>query len=141
MFRYGARVNPAIIQDLDCMVIRLKVAGSGTNPQFVSAPWVYYPKLHPSQNHPITRNINKVKGEFVNYIDTVGLDEGIKKTVLLSTSELSRTLNPPVLISLREAELIPDEKDYKKSNLPVAVLLEGIFPSAFKGTACKCYYS
>jgi len=133
LFRYGARVNPAIIQDLDCMVIRLRVAGAGTNPQFVPAPWLYYPKLHPSQNHPITRNINKVKGEFVNYIDTVGLDGAIKKTVLLTSSELSRTLNPPVLISLREAELIPDEKDFKKPYLPVAVLLEGIFPSAFKG--------
>jgi len=133
LFRYGARVNPSIIQDLDCMVIRLKVAGAGTNPQYVSAPWVYYPKLHPSQNHPITRNINKVKGEFVNYIDTVGLDGGIKKTILLTSSEFSRTLNPPVLISLREADLIPDEQDYKKPNLPVAVLLEGIFPSAFKG--------
>jgi ABC-2 type transport system permease protein len=133
LFRYGARVNPAIIQDLDCMVIRLKVAGAGTNPQYVPAPWVYYPKLHPSQNHPITRNINKVKGEFVNYIDTVGLDGGIKKTILLTSSELSKTLNPPVLISLREAELIPKEEEYKRSSLPVAVLLEGLFPSAFKG--------
>ncbi|MBK7626114.1 MAG: Gldg family protein [Bacteroidales bacterium] len=94
LFRYGARVNPSIIQDLDCMVIRLKVATGGTNPQLVPAPWVYYPKLHPSQNHPITRSINKVKGEFVNYIDTVGLDRNIKKTVLLSTSELAKTLNP-----------------------------------------------
>jgi ABC-2 type transport system permease protein len=73
-----------------------------------------------------------VKGEFVNYIDTVGLDRNIKKTVLLSTSELAKTLNPPVMISLREAELIADEKTYNKPYLPVAVLLEGIFPSAFK---------
>ncbi len=132
LFRYGARVNPSIIQDLDCMVIRLKVSTGGTNSQLVPAPWVYYPKLHPSQNHPITRSINKVKGEFVNYIDTVGLDRNIKKTVLLSSSELAKTLNPPVMISLREAELIADEKTYNKPYLPVAVLLEGIFPSAFK---------
>jgi ABC-2 type transport system permease protein len=132
LFRYGARVNPSIIQDLDCMVIRLKVATGGTNSQLVPAPWVYYPKLHPAQNHSITRSINKVKGEFVNYIDTVGLDRNIKKTVLLSSSELAKTLNPPVMISLREAELIPDEKTYNKPYMPVAVLLEGIFPSAFK---------
>ena len=37
-----------------------------------------------------------------------------------------------MLISLKEAELTPDEKDFNKSNLPVAVLLEGVFPSAFK---------
>jgi ABC-2 type transport system permease protein len=35
-------------------------------------------------------------------------------------------------ISLKEAELTPAERDYGKSDIPVAVLLEGIFPSAFK---------
>ena len=133
LFRYGARVNPSIVQDLECMVIRLKVGGSGnTNQQFVPAPWVYYPLLIPSANHSITRNLNRVKGKFTNYIDTVGLDPTIRKTILLATSNFSRTLSPPLMISLKEAELTPDEKDFNKSNLPVAVLLEGVFPSAFK---------
>lgn len=132
LFRYGARVNPSIVQDLDCTEIMLRVSSGSTNSQLAPFPWVYYPKLHPAQNHSITRNINKVRGEFVNFIDTVGLDNNIKKTVLLSTSEYAKTLNPPVLISLREAELIPEEKTYNKTELPVAVLLEGIFPSAFK---------
>ncbi|MEI8224820.1 MAG: gliding motility-associated ABC transporter substrate-binding protein GldG [Bacteroidota bacterium] len=133
LFRYGARVNPSIVQDLECMVIRLKVGGSGnTNQQFVPAPWVYYPLLIPAANHSITRNLNRVKGEFINYIDTVGLDPAIRKKVLLTTSKFSRTLSPPLLISLKEAELTPDEKEFNKPNLPVAVLLEGVFSSAFK---------
>lgn len=132
LFRYGVRVNPAIIQDLDCMIIRLKVTGSDGKPQVITAPWVYYPKLYPANDHPITRNINKVKGEFANYIDTVGLDPGIDKKILLTTSPLSRTLSPPVIIQLMEAELTPSEKDYNKSYLPVAVLLDGVFTSVFK---------
>jgi ABC-2 type transport system permease protein len=108
------------------------VMSGGTRQQVVPAPWVYYPLLKPSANHPITRNLNRVEGEFVNYIDTVGLDPAIRKSILLSTSEFSRTISPPVIISLKEAELIPAEKDFNKANLPVAVLLEGIFPSAFK---------
>jgi ABC-2 type transport system permease protein len=132
LFRYGARVNPAIVQDLECQVIRLKVTGSDGRQQMVSLPWVYYPLLYPSINHPITRNLNRVKGEFTNYIDTVGLDKAIHKKILLSTSKFSRTLSPPLMISLKEAELTPDEKEYNKSDLPVAVLLEGTFPSAFK---------
>ena len=47
-------------------------------------------------------------------------------------AKFSRTLSPPLMISLREAELTPKEKDFNKSNLPVAVLLEGVFPSAFR---------
>ena len=132
LFRYGARINPAIVQDIECVQIRLMVMSGGSRQQVVPAPWVYYPLLRPSENHPVTRNLNRVKGEFVNYIDTVGMDPAIRKKVLLSTSGLSRTISPPVLISLKEAEITPVEKDFNKQNLPVAVLLEGIFTSAFK---------
>jgi gliding-associated putative ABC transporter substrate-binding component GldG len=132
LFRYGVRINPAIVQDMEYVPIRLMVMTGGTRQQVVSAPWVYYPLLKPSANHPITRNLNRVEGEFVNYIDTVGLDPLIRKKILLSTSDFSRTISPPVIISLKEAELKPVEKDFNKSNLPVGVLLEGIFTSAFK---------
>lgn len=131
LFRYGARINPLIVQDLECTAIRLKISDSG-NQQFISLPWLYSPMLIPSQDHPLTRNINRVRGEFANFIDTVGLDGRIRKTVLLSTSKLTKTVSPPLVISLREAERLPDEKEFTKAGLPVAVLLEGIFPSAFR---------
>jgi ABC-2 type transport system permease protein len=132
LFRYGVRINPEIIQDLECATIRLMVMSGGTRQQVVPFPWVYYPLLRPSPDNPITRNLNRVEGEFVNYIDTVGLDPKISKKILLASSSLSRLVSPPVLISLKEAELTPDEKTFNKPNLPVAVLLEGKFTSAFK---------
>ncbi len=132
LFRYGARVNPSVVQDLDCAPIRLSIKTGGDHQQIVPFKWVYYPLLTPAPSHPITRNLNKVKGEFVNYIDTVGLDPAIRKTVLLATSAFTRTLNPPFLIRLKEAESLPDEKSFNRSRLPVAVLLEGVFPSAFR---------
>jgi ABC-2 type transport system permease protein len=73
-----------------------------------------------------------VKGEFASSVDTVGLDKNIRKTVLLATSAYSRALSPPLVISLKEAETTPDEREFNKSHLPVAVLLEGRFPSAFR---------
>lgn len=132
LFRYGARVNPEIVQDMDCMVIPLTVSTGPENKQIVPAQWVYYPRLHPRNDHPVSRNLNRVTGKFVNTIDTVGLDPLIKKKVILSTSRYSNTISPPMRISLKEAEMAPEEKDFHKSNLPVAVLLEGVFPSAFK---------
>jgi ABC-2 type transport system permease protein len=132
LFHYGVRINPLIVQDLECVPIRLMVMSGGTRQQVVSAQWVYYPLLKPAAGHPITRNLNRVEGQFVNYIDTVGLDPAIRKKILLSTSSLSRTISPPVIISLKEAEQTPDEEDFNKPNLPVAVLLEGKFTSAFK---------
>jgi ABC-2 type transport system permease protein len=132
LFRYGARVNPSVVQDLDCILIPLTIMSGGTRQQIVPAPWVYYPLLRPAGDHPITKNINRVKGEFINYIDTVGLDGNIKKKILLTTSEYSRAISPPMVIRLEEAESLYDEDDFSLSYLPVAVLLEGIFPSAFR---------
>lgn len=132
LFKYGARVNPEIVKDIECQVIRLAVSSSPEQRQMISVPWVYNPLLMPSNDHPITRNINRVKGEFVNYIDTVGLNPAIRKTILLTTSANVKTVKPPQMIRLKEAEELPDESVYNKSNLPVAVLLEGVFPSAFK---------
>lgn len=132
LFRYGARVNPVVVQDLECMIIRLTLMTEGTRQQVVSVPWVYFPLLVPEPGHPVTRSLNRVKGEFVNTIDTVGLDSRIKKHVLLRTSGYARTLQPPFMISLREAEQLPDEREFNRSDLPIAVLLEGIFPSAFR---------
>ena len=131
LFRYGVRINPLIIQDIECQAIRLMIMSEGTRQQVVPAPWVYYPLLIPSNDHPITRNLNRVKGEFVNYIDTVGLDGAIRKKTLLHTSQFTKTVSPPVIIRLREAEDLPDEREFNKSYLPVAVLLEGNFQSAF----------
>jgi len=132
LFSYGARVNPAIVQDLECSTIRLMVMSGGNRQQVVPVQWVYYPLLKPASDQTVTRNLNRVIGEFVNYIDTVGLDTGIKKKILLSTSDFSRTMSPPLLISLKEAELAPVENEYNKSRLPVAILLEGVFPSVFR---------
>ena len=132
LFRYGARVNAQIVQDIECAQIRLILSSGGVRQQPVSVPWLYFPLLTPYPDHPITRNINRVKGEYSNYIDTVGLDGNIRKSILLSTSGLTRTLSPPFFISLREAEMVPEERSFNMSGLPVAVLLEGVFPSAFR---------
>jgi len=132
LFRYGVRLNPIMVQDLDCSLIPLTIVTGESNRQVVPSPWPWYPLLQPSSAHPVTRNINKVRAQFANYLDTVGLDPQIKKTVLLSTSPLTRLISPPAEISLEEAAVAPDERAFSGGRLPVAVLLEGVFPSAFR---------
>lgn len=132
LFRYGARVNPEILQDMECAMLPLSVLTGAEQKQIVPFPWLYNPLLIPDNTHNITRNLNRVKGEFVNSIDTVGLDPSIKKSILLSSSAVSRTLSPPIVIRLKEVEQDPDIKLFNRSSIPVAVLLEGIFTSAFR---------
>ena len=131
LFRYGARINPVIVQDADCMLIPLKVTSPGGEAQYVPVPWIYYPLLRPSDGHPVTRNLNRVKAEFAGTVDTVGRDHDIKKSILLTTSGRTRTVTPPLVISLDEAEERLPQDMFTAGALPVAVLLEGTFPSVF----------
>jgi len=132
LFKYGVRINPAVIQDLDCMRLPIKVETGPSQQQIVLMPWIYYPLLYPSSANPVTRNLNKVQGRFVNYIDTVGQNPEVKKQILLTSSSLSRMVKPPLLISLKEVDTPPEKSQFNKSFLPVAVLLEGKFPSVFR---------
>lgn len=127
LFKYGVRVNPDLVMDLQCDFLPFDVSGNG---QFELLPWNYFPVFETKANHVINKNLGFVSGRFVNSIDTVGA-EGIKKTVLLSTSPNSRTIAAPALISVLENVKAPEDEKFKKANIPVAVLLEGKFQSLF----------
>ena len=131
LFRYGIRINPILIQDIQSALIPINVSRPGETPQIVPVPWLFSPLLNTALNHPITRNINVVKSEFVSSIDTVGNLQGIQKDVLLRTGRYSRELPTPVYISLSQVNDKPEREDFRKSQIPVAISLEGIFQSAF----------
>lgn len=131
LFKYGVRLNYDLIQDLDAMPIPVKTGNLGDQPQLTYMPWYFFPVLMPTVKNPIVNNLNAVKFEFVSSIDTVGAKD-VTKTILLSTSKYSRILPTPVSISLDIMKEEPDERLFNKSNIPVAVLLEGTFTSCFK---------
>jgi gliding motility-associatede transport system auxiliary component len=132
LFKYGVRINYNIIQDMQCAFIPVNMAIQGAQPQFAPAPWVYFPLLSPQNTHPISKNINLVKTEFASVIDTVGNNPEIEKTILLSSSAYSKTVRAPLRIGLEIVNEELDAKRFPKSNLPIAVLLEGEFESVFK---------
>lgn len=128
-FKYGVRINPKLINDLYSAPITL-AAGEGSQAQFNQLPWFYSPLINTSENsHPIVNNLNLVKLDFANPIDT--LKNPIKKTALLQSSLLSRIDGVPKEISLESATKEPDPKQYTSSNLMAAVLLEGEFTSVY----------
>jgi ABC-2 type transport system permease protein len=135
LFRYGVRLNPHLVKDIQCHVIPVNKGLAGTQSQWEFSPWYYFPLVSPGQDNPVTRSLNLIKIEFGSDIDTVGDDPSIKKQVLLSTSPYSRVVTVPAEISLRETEQPPTREDYNRSHLPLAVLLEGEFQSVFTNRA------
>ena len=127
LFKYGARINSDLVMDLQCDFLPFDVSG---NDQFELLPWNYFPVFETKSNHVINKNLGFVSGRFVNSIDTVEA-EGIKKTFLLSSSPNSRSIATPALISVLENVSEPENEKFKRSSIPVAVLLEGKFQSLF----------
>ena len=132
LFKYGIRINPSLVEDIQCSFIPINTALTGSSPKFTPVSWWYYPLLSGSQLHPVSRNINLVKTEFCNYVDTLAANGKLKKTVLLATSKYTKIRNVPCLVALSEVRENPDRQSFNKSFLPVAVLVEGHFESVFK---------
>jgi ABC-2 type transport system permease protein len=128
LFKYGVRINPDLIMDLQSDFLPFNVNGKT---QFQFLHWNYFPLFESKQNSIINKNIGLVAGRFVNSIDTVGAP-GIKKTILLSSSDNSRTIETPALISGTENRNAPQDDAFKQSGIPAAVLLEGKFSSLYK---------
>ena len=130
LFNYGVRLNADLVMDIRCRPIPIQTGMIGEKPQFQFRPWYYFPELVPMSDHPIVRNLDLIKTDFVSTIDLI--DNDIRKTVLLTTSEYTRVKKAPALVDLADANQEPDQRLYNRSNLPVAVLLEGSFRSAWR---------
>jgi ABC-2 type transport system permease protein len=139
LFKYGVRVNPNIIQDMQCTIIPVNTAVSGTQPKFAPAPWIFSPLLNAPTNHPVTRNLNLIKSEYPSAIDTVGQNAEIKKEFILFSSQNSRIVNVPALVSLDQVRDKVDPYSFNKPYQPIAVILSGEFESVFKNRLINEY--
>lgn len=136
LFTYGVRINPDLVQDLQCDKIPLTVGYMGNKPQIELVPWTYFPLFAPVSGHPVVKNMDLIRGQFASSMDTVG-GGAAKKTILLSSSAYSSTLGAPVKVSLESTKIQPVPRDFRQQFLPVAVLLEGKFPSLFRNRLDK----
>ena len=131
LFRYGVRINPVLLQDVQCTSIPVNIAPANATPQFEPSPWYFAPLLLTSPEHPVTRNITQVRSEFCSGIDIVGDNKQVKSQLLLATSDNTHILAAPTTIDLSQ-KIKPNDKTYFNVRyVPVAVAIEGNFESDF----------
>ncbi|RNC86344.1 MAG: gliding motility-associated ABC transporter substrate-binding protein GldG [Winogradskyella sp.] len=128
-FQYGVRINKNLVKDLYSAPIPLAI-GEGNNTQFQPVQWQYSPLASSESKHPISDNIDLVKFDFTSQIDT--LKNGIKKTILLESTERTKLEGPLKTISLNSVTQQPDVDNYNQGKQTLAVLLEGEFNSVYK---------
>lgn len=130
LFKYGVRINRDLVQDLQCDKIPSVIGSVGNKPQIQLLPWPYFPLLRNVNGHPIAKNLDYIKSEFPQSIDTIE-NTDIRKTILLNTSSESRSLSTPAKVEWASVKNEEDLKLFNKANIPVAVLLEGKFHSLY----------
>lgn len=130
LFLYGARLNYDLVADLNCAQIPLTVGQVNNQPQIELTPWLFYPILMPVRNHPIIKNLDGIKTEFIGSIDTIA-SPSIQKEIILESSPFNKSFKTGGNISLQMVEELPDPNLFKNKEKPVAVLLSGHFPYIF----------
>ncbi|WP_346863901.1 gliding motility-associated ABC transporter substrate-binding protein GldG [uncultured Draconibacterium sp.] len=132
LFKYGARLNYELLQDVDCSQIPVNTAPAGTEAKFTLHPWYYSPLLTPNDDHPLSRNLNRVLSEFVSSVDTISGNTNLTKSVILSTSPYARKVKSPSSVSLKNINNPPARELFTTPFIPVGVLIEGEFTSLYK---------
>lgn len=135
LFTYGIRINTDILQDAFSSTIMLKGTSATGEVRNHWYQWFYFPLLITKNTHVINRYIDAIRTEFASSIDTVGKSENVKKTILLTTSNMARKIevNMPWQVDFNEINQEPDQNLFSSKDLPVGMLLEGEFTSLYRG--------
>lgn len=132
LFKYGARVHPDLVLDLQSTRIPIVTGQQGERAQTELFPWFYHPLVAPTSEHPIVKNLDLINFQFPSSIDTIQTKTPIHKEILLQSSQLSRLQLTPVRLNFDIVGEKPIPEKFNKPFQNLAVLLEGQFESAFE---------
>lgn len=131
-FKYGLRIQPNLVLDLECAKIAQVIGKLGDKPQIELFPWYYYPIPAPLSNHPVVNNIDRILLDFPSSIDTIKTKYEVRKTPLILSSQYSRYQLAPAKVGFDILRYKPDPTKFNKPNLIMGLLLEGEFSSCFE---------
>jgi len=133
LFKYGFRIEPNLVLDVQSTKVPVVTGQVGNAPQFELRPWPYHVLANPNPSHPITKSLQPVNLFFPSEIDTtVRSKTPIKRHVLLSSTKNALVRFSPVRVNLEDARYDPELERYSKGPFPIAVLAEGTFSSLYE---------
>ncbi len=134
LFKYGIRIRPSnFIFDVETTRIPLQTGVQGNTPKFDLFSWWYHPIISPRSTHPVVKGLDRINMYFPTVIDTsIGVRTNLKKEVLLASSKNSKIRPNTHRFTFDEVNVDPTKLGFDNANQPLAVLLEGVFPSAYR---------
>ena len=124
LFKYGVKLNRNLLLAYPCAQIGLVTS--------MLLPWYYFPLLTAASEHPVVRNIEAVKADFVSSMETTTSSPEIRKIPLLKTSDYTKVSSAPVYISLDILNQRPNAQMFPQKGMVTAYLLTGRFTSLYE---------
>ena len=131
LFKYGVRLNRDLLLDLTCAALPIRTGQVGGQARLEYFRWYYFPLLQAASDHPMVRNMNAIKADFVSSMDATTSANGVEQIPLLKTSSYTKVSGVPVFISLAMLRQTPDQRMFTSKGKNVAYLLKGSFPSLY----------
>ena len=131
LFKYGVRLNRDLLLDLTCAALPIRTGQVGGQAQLEFFRWYYFPLLQAASEHPMVRNMNAIKADFVSSVDATTSATGVEQIPLLRTSNYTKVSGTPVFITLAMLRQTPDQRMFATKGKNVAYLLKGTFPSLY----------
>ncbi len=131
LFKYGVRLNRDLLLDLTCAALPIRTGQVAGQAQLEFFRWYYFPLLQAASEHPMVRNMNAIKADFVSSVDATTSADGIEQIPLLKTSDYTKVSGTPVFITLAMLRQTPDKRMFNSKGKNVAYLLKGQFPSLY----------
>jgi gliding-associated putative ABC transporter substrate-binding component GldG len=132
LFKYGIRLQPNLVLDMQCSRIPLATGVVGNAPQFDYFRYPYHLVVTPKSDHPIVKSLGVMNLLYPSTVDTtVRLKTDVTKTVLLESSANTRVQFAPVGLNFEFLRYDLDPAKFNKEPQPLAMILEGEFPSAY----------
>ena len=131
LFKYGVRLNRDLLMDLTCAALPVRTGQVAGQPQLEFFRWFYFPLLQAASDHPMVRNMNAIKADFVSSVDATTSANGINQIPLLKTSDYTKVSGAPVFITLAMLRQTPDRRMFNSKGKNVAYLLKGSFQSLY----------
>ena len=131
LFKYGVRLNRDLLLDLTCAALPIRTGQVGGQARLEYFRWYYFPLLQAASDHPMVRNMNAIKADFVSSMDATTSADDIEQIPLLKTSDYTKVSGAPVFITLAMLRQTPDQRMFSTKGKAVAYLLKGTFTSLY----------
>lgn len=131
LFKYGVRLNRDLLLDLTCAALPIRTGQVGGQARLEYFRWYYFPLLQAASDHPMVRNMNAIKADFVSSMDATTSADDIEQIPLLKTSDYTKVSGAPVFITLAMLRQTPDQRMFSTKGKTVAYLLKGTFTSLY----------